>query len=73
VHLIADKRALPFGDEAMLVMPKFIRTFQLDINEAVGWIPFNNLGSPVNRDTLQRNEYLISVPLRTAVGSNPES
>ena len=48
LNLVQNSRAVPLGDEAVLVMPEFVGAFELQIDEAVRRIPLDDLGGPAN-------------------------
>ena|SRR5271157_1337168 len=72
LHLVGNARPISLGSEAMLMMPPFVRTLPLHVNKMMRRFPLNNFCRPTNREN-QRNEYLISVPLRTGAGFDAQN
>jgi hypothetical protein len=50
LHLVDDAGASSLGDEAVLVTPQLVRTFELHIDKPMRRLPFDNFGGPVNRE-----------------------
>jgi hypothetical protein len=48
LHFVHNPSSASLTEKAVLVVPEFVRSFELQIDEAVWRVPFDNFGRPTN-------------------------